>query len=82
MPLQIRQHKPGSWPAGDLTNLLVRVEEMARDLDKARPEACQAVKETLAWADQVELIPGGRAAAAMEEIRRLIRETPHLRDRV
>jgi hypothetical protein len=67
----------------DLTDVLCRVGELAKNPSKATPEACQAVRASLAWADQhAGLRPGSVAAAAVAESKRLIRETEHLRERL
>jgi hypothetical protein len=66
----------------DLTDLLCRVGELARDPSRATPEVCETIRATLAWAAQSRVQPGSVAAAALAECKRLIEETPHLREAI
>jgi hypothetical protein len=75
------RRKRRSHPGADMTDLLLRVAELARDPALATPETLERVRAVLAWADQAQIQPGSVAAAAVQECRRLISETEHLRDR-
>src|SRR5262245_59346598 len=82
IPVDAGRHRKSGRAWDDLTDLLVRVGELARDPSRATPEVCETIRATLAWADQAQIKPGFVAAAALAECKRLIGETEHLKDRL
>jgi hypothetical protein len=80
--ISVDRRAPRGRAFRDLTDLLLRVAELARDPSKATPEVCESIRAILAWAAQSKIQPGSMAAAALAECRRLISETPHLRERL
>jgi hypothetical protein len=79
MSIALKRKSTRVRPGHDITDLLVLVAQMARDPQKASPEALRAARVALEWAGQAKIKSGSVAEAAMAEIRRLVRETPHLR---
>jgi ubiquitin C-terminal hydrolase len=80
IPANRRKSRGHAWH--DLTDLLLRVSQMAEDASMATPRACQHVRTVLQWASTAQIKPGSVSAVALAECRRLIEETEHLRDRV